>query len=162
MTHLNDVNTRELNHSFLFILTTFAIYIYASINNMFPLALIATITNFITSIVGRAISLVERDVDEPHTSINIFFIIQIFSIMAMFVINFSDDPINDIQELFTQVTEQFQEINQTVIDNFVRELMGPHMEMDGGKPMPKRKTKSKKRNKRRVVKSNRKTRRKLR
>ena len=162
MTHLNS---GDVNHNLLFTMATFSIYLYASIYDLVPLALIATISNFIVSVIGRAINIVERNTDEPHIGVNIFFMLQIVFFLLIFIINYSDDPINDIQQLFTQVRElfrQFQEINQTVIDNFVRELMRPHMEMDGGKPMPKRKTKSKKHNKRRVVKSNRKTRRKLR
>lgn len=162
MTHLNH---GDVNHNLLFTMATFSIYLYASINDLIPLALIATISNFIVSVIGRAMNIVERNTDEPHIGVNIFFMLQIVFFLLIFIINYSNDPINDIRGLFTQVTEQFrqfQEINQTVIDNFVRELMGPHMEMDGGKPMSKRKTKSKKHNKRRIMKSNRKTRRKLR
>ena len=166
MTHLNH---GDVNHNLLFSMATFSIYLYASINDLIPLALIGTISNFIVSVIGRAMNIVERNTDEPHIGVNIFFMLQIVFFLLIFIINYSDYPIDDIRGLFTQVREQvreqfrqFQEINQTVIDNFVRELMGPHMEMDGGKPMPKIKTKSKKHNKRRVVKSNRKTRRKLR
>ena len=158
MTHLNS---GDVNHNLLFTMATFSIYLYASINDLIPLALIATISNFIVSVIGRAMNIVERNTDEPHIGVNIFFMLQIVFFLLIFILNYSHDPINDIRGLFTEVREQFRQF-QTVIDNFVGELMGPHMEMDGGKPMPKRKTKSKKRNKRRVVKSNRKTRRKLR
>lgn len=152
MTHLNS---GDVNHNLLFTMATISIFLYASINVMPPSSLIPTIFSFIVSFI------MERNTDEPPIGVIIFFMLQIVFFLLIFIINYDDDPIDDIRGLFTEVREQFRQF-QTVIDNFVRELMGPHMEMDGGKTTPKRKTKSKKHNKRRVVKSNRKTRRKLR